>query len=388
MTQSSIVQTGIPDSEKAGTSLGEQVCASMGSERPDAVVLFASPVYDHSTLLRAFSAACKPKLVVGCSTAGEFVNELPSSSSACAVAIRSADLSFGAGIARNLAERRESAAQEMVSTFKGTTASKFRYRSVLLLSDVLAGYIEEFLDQLTLTTAGRYQIFGGGAGDDAKFTRTHVFYGEEAVSDAAVGLEILSNKPLGIGVSHGWQAATAPMRVTDADGMRLVSLNAVPAAEIFEEYAESKGQRFDRAAPLPFFLHNILGIDTGAGFKLRVPLSVEPDGSIRCAAEIPAGSTISIMSAPEGSAADAAGRAVRAALGQLQSDSPPAVALFFDCTATRLRMGTGFGVELAQIADALSPTRFVGCNTYGQIARVEGQFSGFHNCTAVICIIP
>lgn len=29
-----------------------------------------------------------------------------------------------------------------------------------------------------------------------------------------------------------------------------------------------------------------------------------------------------------------------------------------------------------------------GCNTYGQIARAEGQFSGFHNCTAVVCVIP
>jgi hypothetical protein len=32
--------------------------------------------------------------------------------------------------------------------------------------------------------------------------------------------------------------------------------------------------------------------------------------------------------------------------------------------------------------------RHAGCNTFGQIARGEGQFSGFHNCTAVVCIIP
>ena len=85
-----------------------------------------------------------------------------------------------------------------------------------------------------LLTAGRYQIFGGGAGDDAKFSRTHVFYGIEAVSDSAVALEILSHKPLGIGVSHGWQPASPPMRVTAADGMRLISLNAAPAVEVFE----------------------------------------------------------------------------------------------------------------------------------------------------------
>ena len=31
---------------------------------------------------------------------------------------------------------------------------------------------------------------------------------------------------------------------------------------------------------------------------------------------------------------------------------------------------------------------YVGCNTHGQIARAEGQFGGFHNCTAVVCVLP
>jgi len=33
-----------------------------------------------------------------------------------------------------------------------------------VLTDALAGHTEEFLEQLTLATAGRYQLFGGGAG--------------------------------------------------------------------------------------------------------------------------------------------------------------------------------------------------------------------------------
>ncbi len=388
MTESAIVQTDLSDSAAAGKSLAQQIRASLGATPPGAVVLFAAPVFDHPKLLSAFAAECDVKALVGCSTAGEFVDNRPATASACAVAIRSSDLAFGAGIARGLTDRREAAVREMVSTLRGPSAPEYRYRSLLLLTDALAGYTEELLDRLTTITAGRYQIFGGGAGDDANFARTHVFYGTEALADAAVGLEILSNTPLGIGVSHGWQPATPPLRVTAAEGMRLIGLNAMPAAEAFEEYAAGKGQSFHRAEPLPFFLHNILGIETGAGLKLRVPLSVDPDGSILCAAEIPAGSSVRIMSADTHSAAAAATRATRAALGQLRSDRNPALALFFDCAATRLRMGQEFGAELNGIAAQLAPARFAGCNTYGQIARVEGQFSGFHNCTAVICIIP
>ena len=66
----------------------------------------------------------------------------------------------------------------------------------------------------------------------------------------------------------------------------------------------------------------------------------------------------------------------------------PKVSLFFDCVATRLRLGSAFGGELSAVATALGDTEYAGCNTYGQIARAEGQFSGFHNCTAVVCVIP
>ena len=66
----------------------------------------------------------------------------------------------------------------------------------------------------------------------------------------------------------------------------------------------------------------------------------------------------------------------------------PAAALVFDCVATRLRLGRAFDDELGACAQLLKPARFVGCNTYGQIARAEGQFGGFHNCTAVVCVLP
>jgi hypothetical protein len=51
-------------------------------------------------------------------------------------------------------------------------------------------------------------------------------------------------------------------------------------------------------------------------------------------------------------------------------------------------MGNDFGFELQSVSDLLGEARLVGCNTYGQIARAEGQFGGFHNCTAVVMILP
>ncbi|MCA1697333.1 MAG: FIST C-terminal domain-containing protein, partial [Actinobacteria bacterium] len=83
----------------------------------------------------------------------------------------------------------------------------------------------------------------------------------------------------------------------------------------------------------------------------------------------------------------AAENATESALRQLQGNRPK-VALFFDCVATRIRLGEDFRFEMNSLENALSPAKFAGCNTYGQVARADGQFSGFHNCTAVVCIIP
>ena len=94
------------------------------------------------------------------------------------------------------------------------------------------------------------------------------------------------------------------------------------------------------------------------------------------------------MRTTSSSAVDAAARATKSALAGLHGHAPKA-ALFFDCVATRLRMGDDFGLELQSLSDLLGPAAgFAGCNTHGQIARAEGQFGGFHNCTAVVCIFP
>jgi hypothetical protein len=232
-----------------------------------------------------------------------------------------------------------------------------------------------------------YQVFGGGAGDDAKFERTEVFRGVESHTGAVVALEICSKKPFGIGVSHGWKPASQPLRVTQSAGARVVSLNASSAVEVFREHAAKTGQRFDIGNPMPFFLHNILGIETPNGLKLRVPLQVGGDGSIHCAAEVPEGAMVRIMASSDESSTEAAREAARAALGSL-GEAKPKAAIFFDCVATRLKMGKAFAGELDAMTKELGGIPYVGCNTYGQIAKVEGQFNGFHNCTAVVCVIP
>jgi hypothetical protein len=350
-------------------------------------MIFAAPSYDHRALLDELVTKFPDALVVGASSAGEFMNRTQGEGLACALGLAGEDVRFGLGLARDITADAGAAARQIVSGFSGLSDYTFPYRSALVMADALAGHADVLVDELTLATGGQYQFFGGGAGDNAQFQRTSVFCGREVLNGAAVALELLTKKPIGVGVRHGWAPASAPFRVTDADGMRLISLNGLPAAEAFEAHAMATGQKLNRDAPIPFFLHNILGIEAGDSHRLRVPLAILPDGSVQCAAEVPQGSVVYIMRASAASAVEAAAEATQAALAALGEHKPQA-ALFFDCVATRLRMGDQFGEEVEIVRDQLAGADLLGCNTHGQIARAEGQFEGFHNCTAVVAVLP
>lgn len=384
--QTAVALSANADSVAAGRDLAEQIRARLG-ENPKAMIVFAAPTYDHGLMLRAIADAHPKTLIAGASSAGEFMNGRQGEGLACAVGLSGEDAAFNLSYGADVAHDPARAAKQICAGFRGVSDFSFPYRSALVLSDVLAGHADRLVDELTLATAGQYQFFGGGAGDNARFERTSVFCGREVMSGAAVALEILSEKPIGVGVRHGWEPASDGMRATEVDGLRLVSLNGLPAVEAFQAHAARTGQALDVAAPIPFFLHNILGVETPVGHRLRVPLSVLEDGSVMCAAEIPDGAVVQIMRTTNLSAVQAAEHATDAALAGMQGH-PAQTALFFDCVATRLRMGGEFDHEIRSVRDRLGGADLIGCNTHGQIARAEGQFEGFHNCTAVVAVFP
>lgn len=410
MTEATVVYTSMRESVGAGSALGWQIREKL-EKAPDAVLVFVSPVYDQDELLKALEKTCHPKIMLGCSSAGEFASQFQGSNMACAVAFSSDEMRFSLGVGRRFAEDSHRAAEEVASTFQGIEppahqryASRFeslfddplendsdwrtyRYRSAIILLDGLHAHSEQFLEDLAQLTRGSYQFFGGGAGDNAQFVRTAVFAGTEVLTNAVVALEILSHKPLGIGTLHSWSPVTESMLVTESIGRDLVSVDNRPAVDIFREYASRSGQYLDVQKPRPFLIHNLIGIDTSAGYKLRLPLQINQDGSVRCATAIPEKARIQLMHSTVASTLDAAEQAAKTALHRLYG-SKPAVTLFFDCPASRFRLGDAFALELQAIQRIIDTSQFVGCNSHGQIVRTEGQYQGFMNCTPSVCMIP
>ena len=319
MTDVAIASTGLNDAE-AGEDLASQILEKLNGSSPDALIVFASAENDYGALLRSLHDRCNPKTLVGCSSAGEFTTGSNGTGRTSAIALRTPEMEFRATVGKGLSKGRGETSRTLLEGFSGLKAQGFRYRTAVIFVDALAGHAEELIDELTLATGGMYQFVGGGAGDDGNFKKTHVFHGREAVTDAAVALEILSNKPFGIGARHGWSATGNALRVTKSDQSCVVSLNVAPAVEAFEEHAAVTNQEFDRENPLPFFLHNVVGVQTQEGHKLRVPLGIQAEGGIMCAAEVPTGTTAHIMSTQAKSASVAAASAARDAIDQVERE--------------------------------------------------------------------
>ena len=179
------------DSAEAGAALGRDIRASFDGAPPDAIVVFASSRHDYAALLGALQQASGCSIIAGSSSAGEFVRGTRSDGVVSTLALKSDTMQFSIGLGRGVSEDPLSAARSAVVNFKGLRGRPLPYRAALVMTDALAGHADAVVEELTLATGGNYRFFGGGAGDDGRFQKTHVFAGTRPSRDAVVALEIL-----------------------------------------------------------------------------------------------------------------------------------------------------------------------------------------------------
>ena len=381
-----------PSSADIGRSAAKSAHESLAGAPPKLALVFISPDHDYAKALEGIRAITGDTPLIGCSTAGEFSNTGPHSGAVGVSLIGSDDMEVRVGTAQgytdNVADAVATATRQFVSDDESVTSRGLVGRTLMLLTDGLVGQAESVIDELLARLGMRYQLFGGAAADNAKFQQTHVFCGDQVLTNAFVCAEVLSQKSFGIGMSHGWRPAGPKMRVTGSEGARLGALNGNPAWEAWEDFAANGSHYITSGAENAFLMDHIVGIDSPDGHKLRVPLARQDDGSLICAAEVPEGSVVQIMEADRDAVISSGGRALDSARRQVGNDAEVAGALMFECVATRLRLGDGFGEEVAGMAKSLGETPMLGCNSYGQLARVRGEFTGLMDATALACLIP
>jgi hypothetical protein len=207
-----------------------------------------------------------------------------------------------------------------------------------------------------------------------------LFTNEGMLEDAAILLQLA--RPNGVGVAHGWQVISEPMKVTRATYTTIEELNYEPA---FAVYQRIVGERagvaitpesfFQDAMAFPF---GIRKIDTEV--VVRDPLLRTADGGLVCVGEVPEGSFVHILQGIPTRLVDAA-REAGALAAQDLGDRSPQLRLVVDCISRALFQGEQFSHELDALDDGLP---MIGALTLGEIANSGRDFLELYNKTVVV----
>ena len=106
---------------------------------------------------------------------------------------------------------------------------------------------------------------------------------------------------------------------------------------------------------------------------IRDPITVDANGSITCAAEIPEGSEIRLMIGSREEAVKVAKVAAKKAIEQLDG-TPAKAVIIFNCIARNKLFGERSGDEIDAIQEAVGKeTPLIGFYTYGEQAPLGGE---------------
>src|SRR5262249_40667675 len=187
------------DPWRAGHDAAER--AISGGE-PSLLMVFCSAVRDPRAVLTGINDASGRVPLIGCSSSAVIAPDGPSDDGVVVVALGGPGLSAAAGVARGVAGRQRAAGAEVA--LSSLDVPDRPPRVLILLTDGLAGGQEEILAGAYSVVGASMPLVGGTSSPEATRRRTFQLFGDEVLTDGAVGATITSEGPFGVGIRHGW----------------------------------------------------------------------------------------------------------------------------------------------------------------------------------------
>ena len=384
------------DSYVVGVNACQDAVDQLGDKSPDLLIVFSSVKYDQQKMLSGVRSVAPQALLVGSSTSGEITTAGPVKEKSVAVmAVKSPQIKYFAGVGENIAAGPRAGGKVAADQVKEQAGDALK--AFMMMPDVLVGngadIVRGVLDSLGL----HFPVVGGASGDDFAFQKTYQYINDKVYSGSVVGLGMVGNFKIGIGVKHGWIPVGEPMTVTKSEGAVIHEINGAPAVKIYEDYfgeEEAKVLRTEALAKLAITYPLGMKVAGSDELLIRDPITVDAKGSITCAAEIPQGSEVRLMVGSREEAVKVAKLAAENAVAQLDGSKPKAV-IIFNCIARNKLFGDKSGEEINAIQQAVGKeTPLIGFYTYGEQAPLGGEVknmdrcnSAFHNETVVICVL-
>lgn len=381
------------DSYQAGYEACRTAMGKAGTDKPDLVVAFASVSFDQGELLRGIREASGKAPLVGCTDAGEITNDGSATKSVAVMALKTDTIKFTTGLGRDIKAGAREAGQAAAREVKEKAPEPMR--AFIMLPDVLTGNGADIVRGVLDVLGPHFPVVGGAPGDDFLFEKTYEYRDDEIASGAVAGIGLSGKFSMGIGVRHGWVPIGVPMKVTKSKGAVVYELDNRPAVSIYEDYFGKKAEELKKEPLARMAITYPLGIKIPelGEYLIRDPITVDENGAITCAAEIPEGSEIRLMIGSKEKAIEAAQDAAQKLMKEFEIDgAKPKFALMFNCIAREKLFGQTATAEIKAIMKIIGEdVPLLGFYTYGEQAPIGGEIRAtekisprFYNETVVI----
>lgn len=331
------------------------------------VLFFCSAEYPLQTLGPALQQCFGGIPLVGCTSAGEITPLGYGRNCVTAIGFDHRHFSIAAELIDQMEHFSLIDAQQMVERLVGrcrsNTLAPIKGNSfALTLLDGLSSREEMVLAALS-AALGDIPHFGGSAGDDNYLTHTHVYFGGEFHSGAAVVVLVNTWLDFEVFTTHHILPREEKLVVTGADSAsrRVYELNAEPAAE---EYARLIGVPLAQLDHRVFAAHP-LAVRINQHYYVRAVQQVHPDLSLSFYCAVENGIVLTAMTpGPLLPNLQQLFDGLQQRLGGLL------LTIGCDCFLRRLELEDRGSLD--QIGAFLREQRVMGFNTYGE------QFNGMH----------
>lgn len=228
-------------------------------------------------------------------------------------------------------------------------------------------------------------VTGGLAGDAARFETTLVGLNSLPESGNIVGIGFYGES-LKVGYGHfgGWDPFGPERRVTKSDHNVLHELDNKSALELYKTYLGDKAKELPGSALLfPLGMR----LKPNDPILTRTILTINPDGGMVFAGDLPEGATVQLMKANFEKLIDASATAAEQTLKVVGADSE--FALLISCVGRKLVLGQRIEEEVEAVRDVLGELPIIsGFYSYGEISTLlETPSCELHNQTMTITVM-
>ncbi|MBN1955542.1 MAG: FIST C-terminal domain-containing protein [Anaerolineae bacterium] len=383
------------ESFEIGRAAAQEAHSKLGGGRVDLCLVFGSLSYDLHQVLRSIRSVIGEKAqILGASSCGEFTEDVVGEGSIAVGLLRSDEYRFQVRAASGLRQDVIQVITRIHEEF-GDFLQLEGQTSIIMTADGLAGNGEEATLGASALFGVDTTIVGGTAGDELAFQETVVIANDQVLTDAVSVCVVKGPHSLFAGVQHGHEPLSETLEATRAEGSVLYTVNGRKAWEVWKEEARERAMAIgidvdhlaDPSEEGIFLIRFELGLETDAGYKIRVPLSRNEDGSLNFACTIPEGIKFRVMQSKKPAQVRSARRAAELAM-EAAGGQEIAGALVFDCVCRSIILGKQFSNAVAAMKEVIGDVPLLGFETYGEICMDPLQFSGFHNTTSVAVLIP